>query len=222
MTKPRKQQGFISVKEAQKRAKGFGISTTGTSIRIALEKVPREWVLQSAWGKKGAIKIREDKLLEILKRTPKQGVIPKGYFTVTGLIKEAKKQGVTLNKQSVKYRFAQWLEKPKENSDKIKGFAVDIHDPRHRWFFSPENAKALIQWAREVKEAPQLARVGMIVPMTTIAESEAIGLDSAHWACQALGLRKIKIGRKTYLKPEDAKRLRAYLAEGSHRGKRKK
>ncbi|MDO8625474.1 MAG: hypothetical protein Q7R47_05305 [Candidatus Diapherotrites archaeon] len=209
----------IAAKELVQKLKEFGIRTNPTSARAYIQDAARthpDWVVTSPRAGQTEIKLKNGHLLDFALRYRFMGLAPPAYRTITSFLADAKERGLSASKPGVKYRLRQWLAKPDAHMEKLVGIATDRYDARHRVLLSPTNQDALLSWARMRKNAPQMVRVGMLVPVKTLCDELSLEPSWIHHI-PLFKKQMIKIGRIAYVNATMADRIRRYIREGDHR-----
>lgn len=92
------------------------------TLSTTLRSVPREWVKVRP-GKINRYRVREDKLLDVIVRTPGRAVVPRGYYTVLQVVQEAAKMGIKTSRHAINKKLHSWANQQRKR-DKEKNFFV--------------------------------------------------------------------------------------------------
>lgn len=140
--------------------------------------------------------------------------IPKGYYTSSWFINEARQRGLNVTKASVhkKVKALAKLEKMKQT----KRPSVVLHKSKigNQLIFNKEIKRKLFRWLRGLREVEKFSKLGYVTPLTVIAAEFKLTVGDLHYLP---GLQTIKIGNRAFVDVENAKYARDYLNEGRHR-----
>lgn len=189
-------RGWLSLSDVRKMAeqKGIHLSRDYVANQIKQKKV-RSGAHVFVRPKKRFFVDRQ-RVDAFLREAPKMAIPPAGHVTSEMLHQDLQRRGTEMSQTSIH----QWMKSKSKNWTRqnpvLEGIVQDVHDPRHRYFFSPQNVQAVGSWALALHTAPQLEKQGLLVRLSKLAQETGLPLSSIQ---KKIGKNAAVIGQTAYV-----------------------